>query len=111
MQVLLFALEHPYNTIRKISTGVTALLYGLICVFSRGIEASSVLHMLNNFTGILMAGLGYGNITSEQSVQSVLINLLFKLAFFLFVLYADKKLHWFDEVKRDDVAEFNEKNK
>ena len=58
-----------------------------------------------------MAGLGYGELSSQQTIQSALINLILKLAFFVFVLYADKKLHWFDEIKRDDVAEFNERSK
>ena len=26
---------------------------------------------------------------------------------FLFILFADRKLHWFDEVKKDDVEQFN----
>ena len=111
VQVLFFALEPPYNTIGKISVGLSALIYGLICVFSKGIETSSALHFLNNFTGILMAGLGYGELSSQQTIQSTLINLILKLAFFMFVLYADKKLHWFEEIKRDDVAEFNERSK
>ncbi len=110
-QVPLFALNHAYNTIGRISIGLSALVYGLICVCTKGIEASSVLHILNNFTGLLMAGLGFGKLTSEQSAGGLLINLFFKLAFFLFILYADKKLHWFDEVKKDDVTEFNEKCK
>lgn len=29
--------------------------------------------------------------------------------FFGFILFADKKLHWFDQVKKDDVAIFNAK--
>ena len=110
-QVPLFALDHAYNTIGRISIGLSALVYGLICVYSKGIEASSVLHILNNFTGLLMAGLGFGKLTSEQSAGGLFINLFFKLAFFLFILYATKKLHWFDEVKKDDVTEFNEKSK
>ena len=111
VQVPLFALDHAYNTIGRISIGLSALVYGLICVCTKGIEASSVLHILNNFTGLLMAGLGFGKLTSEQSAGGLLIKLFFKLAFFLFILYADKKLHWFDEVKKDDVTEFNEKCK
>jgi len=35
--------------------------------------------------------------------------LVLKLLFFLFILYADRKLHWFEEVKYDDIAAFNEK--
>ena len=54
-----------------------------------------------------MAGFGYTLITAEQTIPDTVFNLTVKILFFLFILYADKKLHWFDEVKYDDVALFN----
>jgi hypothetical protein len=33
------------------------------------------------------------------------------LLLLLFIIYADRKLHWFDEVKKDDVTAFNEKSR
>ena len=107
-QILFFSV-HPYNIIGRIIIALSALLYGLICMISRGIEASSALHILNNFTGIFMAGLGFGSITAEQTVFNSVFVLVLKLLFFLFILYADRKLHWFEEVKYDDIAAFNEK--
>ena len=111
IQAPLFAMAHSYNTIGVIASALTALIYGLICVYSKGIEASSALHILNNLTGIYMAGFGFGSLTSEQSISGSLINLGLKLLYFLFILYADRKLHWFNEVKRDDVTAYNEKSK
>ena len=77
---------------------------------SRGIESSSALHTVNNLTDLIMAGLGFGMLTADQSVSSTLFNVIFKLLFLAFIIYADKKLHWFDEVQRDDVEPFNAKH-
>lgn len=33
----------------------------------------------------------------------------FNFAYLAFVIFASKKLGWFSRVKKDDVAEFNEK--
>lgn len=111
VQILCFTLAHNYNIIGAIGIAVSAIVYGLTCVFSKGIEAPSALHILNNMTEIYMAGFGFGAVSATQTIPEMLFNLFFKILFFLFVLYAAKKLHWFDEVKRDDVAEFDKKHK
>lgn len=40
-----------------------------------------------------------------------LLTLVFMLLFFAFILYAQRKLHWFDKVKYDDAEKFNAKHK
>ena len=107
VQILIFTVIHPYNIIGVISIAVSALIYALVCLYSKGIESPSVLHYFNNATEIYMAGFGYGLITSEQTVPDTVFRLILKILFFLFILYANKKLHWFDEVKCDDVTRFN----
>ncbi|MBO6093005.1 MAG: hypothetical protein J6P40_05160, partial [Oscillospiraceae bacterium] len=93
------------------SIAVSGLLYALICLYSKGIESPSILHIFNNAAEIYMAGFGYRLITAEQTIPDVVVNLTIKALFFLFILYADKKLHWFDEVKTDDVVLFNSQRK
>ena len=44
-----------------------------------------------------MAGLGFGSISSEQTVPDIAVNIIFKILFFVFIIYADRKLHWFDK--------------
>ncbi|MBO7698521.1 MAG: CPBP family intramembrane metalloprotease [Erysipelotrichaceae bacterium] len=110
-QILPFMTAHSYNITGLISVALSALIYGLICVYTRGIESSSALHILNNLSGVYMAGFGFGSLTSEQSVSGVLFNETLKLLFLLFILYADRKLHWFDELRYDDITSFNEKTK
>ena len=109
-QILLFAAVHPYNIIGVVEIAVSALIYALVAVYSRGIEAASALHIINNMSEIYMAGFGFGKITAERTVPSVIFNVGLKILVFLFILYASKKLHWFDEVQKDDVTEFNAKH-
>lgn len=109
VQILIFAAVHPYNIIGVIEIAVSALLYSLICIFSKGIESPSVLHIFNNSIELFMAGFGFGLITSQQNIADMVFNIILKVLFFLFILYADKKLHWFDEVQFDDVVLFNSK--
>ena len=104
VQTIAFAAVHPYNLTGVIGIAVSAVIYGLISIFSRGIESSSALHKL------IMGGLGFGVLTANQSVSSVLLNATFKILFLVFIIYAYKKLHWFDEVQRDDVEPFNAKH-
>ncbi len=108
-QTIAFAAVHPYNLTGTVYIAVSAVIYGLVCVYSRGIESSSALHTVNNLTDLIMAGLGFGMLTADQTVSSTLFNVIFKLLFLAFIIYADKKLHWFDEVQRDDVDPFNAK--
>ena len=108
-QIIFFTVVHPYNIIGIIEIAVSALLYCLICLVSKGVEAPTSLHIANNLFEIYMAGFGYTLITADQNVPNIMVNLFFKILFFLFILYADRKLHWFSKVQFDDVAAFNEK--
>ncbi|MBE6128746.1 MAG: CPBP family intramembrane metalloprotease [Erysipelotrichaceae bacterium] len=110
VQTIVFAAVHPYNITGIIYIAVSAVIYGLICIYSRGIESSSALHTMNNLIELIMGGLGFGILTAEQSASSTLFNVVLKLLFLAFIIYADKKLHWFDEVQRDDIEPFNEKH-
>ena len=111
VQTLAFAAVHPYNMIGVIGIIAAAIVYALVCIFSKGIESSSALHMVGNISGILMAGFGFGKITSETTVMGMVRGRIPDILFLLFIIYADKKLRWFDEVKYDDVALFNSKEK
>ena len=111
VQIIVFSAVHPYNVIGVINIAIAALMYGLICVFTKGLEAGSVLHIINNMVSIYMAGFGFGAITTEQTVQDLVSENAVKIVFFLFILFADKKLLWFDEVKCDDVGKYNAKMK
>lgn len=107
VQIIIFAAVHPYNAIGVVNIAIAGLMYALVCLCTKGLEAGSSLHIINNMTTIYLAGFGFGSIASQQTVAELLVESLIKVAFFLFILIADRKLHWFDEVKYDDVAVFN----
>ena len=111
VQVIVFSAVHPFNILGVINIAFAAITYALVCIYSRGLEAGSALHIIGNMTEIYLAGFGIGAITSEQTVVEMAFGIFIKILFLLFVLYAEKKLHWFDEVKCDDVAKFNAKKK
>ncbi|MBR4456354.1 MAG: CPBP family intramembrane metalloprotease [Solobacterium sp.] len=110
VQTIAFAAVHPYNLTGVIYIAASAVIYGLISYFSRGIEASSALHIVNNLAELIMGGFGYGILTAEQTGSSTLFNIILKSLFLVFILYADKKLHWFEEVRYDDIEPFNAKH-
>ena len=104
-----FAAAHPYNLTGVIYIAASAAIYGIICMISRGIESSGAIHILNNLIELIMGGLGFGKLGAEQTLSSTLPVIALKLVFLAFIIYADKKLHWFDEVQHDDIEPFNEK--
>ena len=109
VQIVAFTVVHPYNIVGIIDIAVSALLYMLCCLISKGLEAPTALHIINNMIEIWITGFGFGAISSEMTVGNAAFTIASKLLFFLFIVYANKKLHWFDDVQRDDVAEWNAK--
>ena len=110
VQAIAFAAVHPYNLTGVVYIAASAFIYGIICICSRGIETSSALHIQNNLIELIMGGLGFGKLAAEQTLSSTLIIIVLKLLFLAFIIYADKKLHWFDEVQYDDIEPFNAKD-
>ena len=109
VQAIAFAAVHPYNLTGVIYIALSAFIYGLISICTRGIETSSALHILNNMIELIMGGIGFGKLAAEQTLSSTLIVIILKLLFLAFIIYADRKLHWFDEKQYDDTEKFNAK--
>lgn len=107
VQMIVFTAIHPYNMVGRVEIAVSAVIYALVCVYSRGLESGTALHIINNVTEIYMVGVGFGSITADATIPDTAVNLFFKIVFFAFILFADKKLHWFDDVQYDDVEKFN----
>ena len=110
VQTIAFMAIHPYNLNGLIHIAVSAVIYGLVCVYTKGIEASSSLHIMSNLIQLILSGFGYGRLTAEQSLTGPMFNAALKVLFLVFIIYADKKLHWFDEVQFDDIEPFNEEH-
>ncbi len=110
-QVVLFTMVHPYNFVGIVEIAASAILYMLCCIVAKGIEAPTALHIVNNMAEIWITGFGFGAISSEMTVSGAAISIVGKLLFFLFIVFASNKLHWFGHIQYDDVKQWNAKVK
>lgn len=106
---VIFLMLHPYNIIGVIAVGISGLGMGITVLLTKGLEASSAVHIANNMVAFYASGLGWGAIKSEVDVRDIIVDILVYVVYIGFIVYADKKLHWFDEVKKDDVEIYNKK--
>ena len=109
IQVIIFASLHPYNIVGVAAVAVCGLGMGLATYLTKGLEASSASHIVNNMVGFYMVGFGIGKLQKEVAVRDLVIDIVAFIIYIGFIIFVDKKYHWFDEVKKDDVAIFNEK--
>lgn len=107
LQTLFFTALHPYDIIGVIDVAVMGILMGVCAYFCKGLEASCALHIANNMALFYLTGFGIGKISSSSTVVDLVSSLLICCLFTAFVIFADKKLGWFDRAKKDDVAKFN----
>ena len=108
LQALIFMAMHPYNLTGKLTILATGCMMGLMAWISRGIEASSAIHIVNNMVAFYADGLGIGAIGSEVSTLDLVVTLIID-AVYVAVLLVLRKKGFFDRIKRDDAAEFNAK--
>lgn len=109
LQSVVFALMHPYNWIGVSTVFTVGIILGLCAYFSKGLESSCALHIVNNMTTFYLAGFGIGAVKTEQGIMDWIVPSCLALLFLGFVIFASKKLGWFSKVKKDDVALFNAK--
>lgn len=109
LQTICFALMHPYNIVGVISVAILGLILGFCAYFTKGLEASSALHIVNNMVAFYLTGFGIGGISSDIEITPTIFVSVCALIYLAFMIFASKKLGWFSKVKKDDVAEFNAK--
>lgn len=107
LQAIVFAAMHPYNITGIVSVGAMGIVLGICAHLTHGLEASVALHVINNMVAFYLAGFGYGDVKTNVEIIDLVTTIGFSLLFLAFIVFADKKLGWFDHVKRDDVAAFN----
>ena len=109
LQTVFFAAAHPYNVIGVISVAVMGMILGVCAYITKGLEASCALHIINNMIAFYFAGFGFSGITSEVQIGDLIADIIICGLYLAFIIFADKKLGWFNRVERDDAAEFNAK--
>lgn len=109
IQSAIFVAMHPYNTIGKISIFVSGTVFAVCALIGRGIEVSSAYHIANNMAIFYMQGLNVAVISSESTVQDLILESICAAVFVLLVFIISKKTSWFSEIKKDDAAAWNAK--
>lgn len=106
---LVFASGHPYSIAGVISVLISGLIWGFMAKITRGLEASSAAHIVNNMSVFYMMGLGMTTLSSNVSTLDMVFSVAKDIVYMLAILLIAQKLHWFDELTRDDVTPYNEK--
>ena len=109
LQVIPFALGHPYSIAGVLAVSILALALGFTTHYTKGIEAGSALHVVNNMLAFYGSGLGFGKIASETTWKDFSLTAAAAVIFIVLVVILDRKFHWYDRIKKDDVTPFNEK--
>ena len=104
---VVFAMGHPYNTYGVASVLVSGLIWGVMVKVTKGLEASSAAHIVNNMAVFYMMGMGTTTLSADLSAHDMIVSVAKDLAYLAVILFIALRLHWFDEIQRDDVAPFN----
>ncbi len=109
LQTILFAAAHPYNIIGVISVALMGVVLGICAYITNGLEASCALHIINNMMAFYFTGFGFEGLTSNVQIGDLISDIIICGLYLAFIIFADKKLGWFNRIKRDDAAIFNAK--
>ncbi len=103
-----FAAGHPYNGIGVVTIFLNGVIWAFLVWRTRGLEASSAMHIVNNLLSFGLTGFGLAPMTSEIDMASLVYDVATCVAFAAIVLVADKKFGWF-KPKGDGTAKHNDR--
>ena len=108
VQSLAFAAMHPYNLIGVVAIFINGLAWGIIAWQTKGLEASSAVHIANNMVAFLTTGFGIEALSSEVDLIALVLDIVVTGAYLAVILYINHTRNWFS-VKKDGAAAFNAK--
>jgi len=103
-----FAALHPYNRVGQITIFASGVFMGLASWFGRGVEVSSAMHIVNNMVAFLVDGFGISKISSEVSIEDMVMDIAIGAAYVGVIFLLSRKTNWFSKAKYDDAANANE---
>lgn len=104
LQALIFTVLHVYNPIGLVDIFISGLCYGIIAWYSRGLEISTAMHMVNNVFCFVMVGLGLSAATTQIGVGDALISIGITVATMILIIVADRKFNWFGSKKEPEAC-------
>ena len=104
-----FASMHPYDMIGKIGILVSGLVFAVTAWIGRGIEVSSAFHICNNMTIFYLQGMNLSTISTESKMSDLIFEICTGAAFIALIYIASRRHNWFNSIRRDDLAAWNQK--
>lgn len=98
-----FAAGHPYNDIGVVLIFFNGVIWGAVAWVTRGLEASSALHVVNNYLAFFLSGAGVQLATSEVDIMSLVAALVVDVVYAVAVILLGRKFGWFSS-KGDGAA-------
>ncbi len=96
LQTVIFALAHPYNIYGVITIFIGGLGMGIAAYIGKGLEASSAIHIVNNFTAFMLTGFGLSRITTDVAPYSIVIALCINVIYVLALAVLGGLFGWFE---------------
>ena len=109
LQAALFAAGHPYDFVGVAVIFVDGIAFGLMAMVSKGLEASSAFHIVNNMIAFLMIGFGLAAFSSTVSMIDAVSTVILDIAYIAIIIVADRKWNWFPS-REDGTIKHNEKH-
>ena len=94
LQAVVFTVCHGYNSVGMIEILFTGLCYGFLAWYTKGLEVSSAMHIANNITLLLLAGITVTGLSTQISVMSGLIGIAVKVIAVAAIFLIDWKYNW-----------------
>jgi hypothetical protein len=107
LQAVVFASQHPYNTVGKIGILVSGCVFGLSAWIGRGIEVSSALHIANNMTIFYLQGMNMSTIDSTSTTHDFILEICTGAAYVLIIYIISRRHNWFNKIRHNDLAAWN----
>ena len=105
---IIFAISHSYGVLGIIAVLVDGLGFAFLTWYSKGLEASSATHAINNLMAFFFTGLGIAP-TSEGGMESLAVSVAMMAAYCVAIVVLDRKFGWFTS-RGDGTGEFNERH-
>lgn len=105
-----FAAGHPYNEIGVALIFFNGVIWGLVTWLTKGLEASSAAHIVNNYIVFFLGGFGVQATTSNVDFETLIVGCLVDVIYAAAVILLGRKFGWFAPTG-DGAAAFNEKTR
>ena len=102
-----FMIMHGYNGFGQIGVFIAGLACFILIWYTKGLEASCALHIVNNFFAFLLSGIGADKISSNSQLSTLVTEVIIDVTFVAAVIIMDKKKNWFasSDIKDAEVQE------